>query len=177
MNDDITIRLLEAQDWELFRAIRLEALAESPQFFGSSYAQENQFTEQQWQERVYQHNRTAHFGLFRGENIIGLTGIVLDRDDPAGRTALLIASYIQPAYRRRGLSDLLYQARIDWAKKHPSIDKIVVSHRSDNVASQHANQRHGFVYTHTTARGWHDGKTADEIYYQRIIAKERHETV
>jgi RimJ/RimL family protein N-acetyltransferase len=177
MNDAIHIRQLDHDDWELFRTIRLRALADTPQFFGASYAQEIQFSEQQWQERVHQHNRIAHFGLFADKHIIGLTGIVLDRDDPSDRTALLIASYILPTYRRRGLSDLLYQARINWAKRHPTVEKIVVSHRFDNEASRRANQRHGFVYTHSITRGWHDGKTADEIFHQHTMTKARHETV
>ena len=82
--------------------------------------------------------------LFDDETPIGMTSISIDREDLTGKTALLWGSWLAPEYRGKGLSDLMYQSRINWAKAQPNVEKIIVSHRASNLASKYANQKHGF---------------------------------
>jgi len=64
---------------------------------------------------------------------------------------------------------LMYQARINWAKEQPTVEKIIVSHRASNLLSKYANQKHGFVLTHNNEKVWIDGATEDEIFYELKI--------
>ena len=66
---------------------------------------------------------------------------------------------------------MMYKARINWAKEHPTIERIIVSHRASNVASKYANQKHGFVFTRTHEKVWSDGKTEDEVCYELKVEK------
>ena len=68
-----SIRLFLPEDLQLYRAIRLEALQLEPGMFGSNYAREASFTDQQWLDRINGHNSDC-FGLFYGNQLIGVTG-------------------------------------------------------------------------------------------------------
>ena len=113
----------------------------------------------------------AIFGLFGGGKIIGMTGIAIDRNDPTKKQALLWGSWLEPGFRGKGLSDMMYRARIEWARAHPTCEKIVVSHRASNEASKRANQKHGFVFTHKTPKEWPDGGIEDDIFYELPLKK------
>jgi RimJ/RimL family protein N-acetyltransferase len=161
----ISIRQLEENDWRQFSRIRLTALQTDPSVFGSNYESESIFTESDWRSRL-QSDDSAIFMIFDGETPIGMTGVSVFRDDPARRTAIFWGSWLAPAYRRKGLSDLIYGARLEWAKARSGIERIIVSHRASNLASKYANQKHGFVFTRTHEKIWTDGKLEDEVCYE-----------
>ena len=48
------IRPLLADDWPLYRSLRLRALRDSPDAFGSTFAAEAQRTDADWQARAHQ---------------------------------------------------------------------------------------------------------------------------
>ncbi len=110
------------------------------------------------------------FGLFAGDDLIGITGVVTDRDDPTGKTAVLVMSYIRPAYRGRGLTAQLYEARLNWIASQPQFTRTIVSHRASNEASARAIRRHGFTVIDRMPRTWPDGTTEDEVRYTRAAS-------
>jgi RimJ/RimL family protein N-acetyltransferase len=161
----VSIRQLSENEWRILAAVRLKALRSDPSVFGSNFESESKFTEKDWRIRL-QSDDSAIFIIFDDQIPIGMTGVSVFRDDPAKRTAIFWGSWIEPRFRRQGLSNLLYQARIEWAKAHPIIERIIVSHRASNVASKFANQKHGFVFTRTHEKVWTDGKIEDEVCYE-----------
>jgi RimJ/RimL family protein N-acetyltransferase len=169
---NISIRQLTADDWREFSRVRLKALKSDPLVFGSSYEKESQFAEADWRSRLQQTADSAVFMLFAGEMPIGITGVSVFRDDPTGKTAMLWGSWLEPDFRGKGLSELIYQARLDWAKRHPNVKRIIVSHRASNLASKYANQKHGFTFTRTHEKVWSDGATEDEVCYELYIKPE-----
>lgn len=174
MGEDISIRKLTGEDWQIFSALRLQALLECPDKFGSPLAVEEKYTPEEWQAWLNRETG-AMFSLFDGQKMIGTTGIVTDWDAPSG--AVMIASYILPEYRGRGLSYYFYQARIDWAKHYPAWTKITVGHREGNEASRRANQRHGFSYVRREPHNWPDGITADILWYELSLMPLRNDVV
>ncbi|MGI8884572.1 MAG: GNAT family N-acetyltransferase [Pyrinomonadaceae bacterium] len=162
---NISIRQLTENDWREFSQIRLKALQKDPSVFGSNYEKESLMPEAEWRNRL-QAKDNAIFLIYEDETPIGMTCISIDRDDPTRKTALLWGSWLAPDFRCKGLSELMYRTRINWAKNQPTVEKIIVSHRASNVASKYANQKHGFVLTHKTEKVWTDGATEDEIFYE-----------
>lgn len=161
MQDKTTyyIRQFTIADKEIYKQIRLESLQREPAVFGSSYKREVAFEETEWENRLNNPN-SGSFGLYYGDILIGTTGILI----PQPGTALLIASYIRKEHRGKGLSRLLYQTRIDWARNQ-GIKSIVVSHRKSNLLSRAANQHFGFRYTHEEMTTWPDGQEEENVYY------------
>jgi RimJ/RimL family protein N-acetyltransferase len=169
MSMNISIRQLKEDDWREFSQVRLKALKTDPRVFGSNYEKESQFTEADWRDRLQDTKDVAIFMLFAGETPIGITGVSVFRDDSTGKTALLWGSWLEPDFRGKGLSELMYRARIEWAKRHPNVNRIIVSHRASNTASKYANQKHGFKFTRTHEKVWTDGATEDEVCYELYI--------
>lgn len=157
-----SIKKFSADDVAAYKAIRLEALQNDPGMFGNSYELEATFTEIQWLERV-EYPGTGRFGLYAGDELIGITGIITEHYEYG--IAYMTQSYIRRQYRGKGLSRLLYEARFSWAKEN-NIRQLIIGHRSDNRASQFANQRYGFIYTHSEEKAWPDGVIADMRYYK-----------
>jgi len=76
-------------------------------------------------------------------------------------------SFIAPAYRGRGLSRLLYDARLAWIKARPRFKRVILSHAVSNEASRRAHRRYGFVLTDTVALA---GLAAEpEEYYEIAV--------
>ncbi len=165
---DITIRRLTEDDWVEFSQVRLKALQTDPEVFGSNYEKESQMTEAEWRRHL-QTDDSAIFMIFANETPIGMTGVSVFREDATNKTAIFWGSWLEPRFRGKGLSTLMYQARINWAKQHLTVERLVVSHRASNLASKYANQKHGFVTTRKNEKVWTDGATEDEIFYELKI--------
>jgi ribosomal protein S18 acetylase RimI-like enzyme len=139
----IVVREITADDWELMRDVRLAALAESPSAFGSSYAREVAFTEEQWRGRISERSVTffAHeaTSLAPGVRIRGRTALTDSlasslTEEPAGAAsagkepaglagvyvedgaANLVSMWVRPAARGLGAGKALVEAAAAWAK-------------------------------------------------------------
>ena len=160
-NRSYIIKQFEASQLERYKCMRLEALKLEPGMFGSAYATESNFTAEQWRHRVV-NNNSACFGLYHQDELIGITGIVADREDVT--RGLMTQSYIRKAYRGRGLTGLLYDARITWARAH-GLQTLRIGHKESNLPSKAANQRHGFHFVYREPGNWPDGSIEDTLYY------------
>jgi RimJ/RimL family protein N-acetyltransferase len=164
----ITIRALQPDEWERFRAFRLAALQAAPGVFGTHHAEALQRPEAVWRSTIGGRSNQA-FGLFDGDALIGITAVFRWAEDPSGNTAILAGSFIDAAYRGRGLSRLLYDARLAWIRQQRHFTRVVVAHRLSNEASRRANRHYGFVEFGRVPRDWPDGATEDEIFYELTI--------
>lgn len=138
---EFTIISLDAEDWTLYKAIRLEALLKYPNFFCPSRNEVN-FSKNDWLERIVNPNGCI-FGLFLNSDIIGVTSIV--RDNSVSTTAHLTQSYIKPPFQKKGLSKLLYKSRISWAIDQANIKLLTFDVDEDNLSSQSACKEFGFT--------------------------------
>lgn len=166
MNEtNYTIRLFSPTEVAAYKAIRLEALLQEPGVYGNSYAMEAAMPAEDWADRVINplHGR---FGLYHDAELIGLTGIIINKDKRD--EAYMTQSYIRKPYRGRGLSKMLYDARLQWARER-GVKRLEISHKESNTASKVANQKYGFTYTRRETRNWPDGSTEDNLVYELFL--------
>lgn len=104
-----TVRVTE-DDWRLLRSVRLAALAEAPDAFGSSHAEEASFVEGDWREWI---RDWATFLAVRGDQAVGLAA-GLATDDPGERR--LIAMWVDPEHRCHAVAASLVDAVRRWAR-------------------------------------------------------------
>lgn len=68
----VVLTRVEPEDWQRLREVRLAALAESPEMFGSTWAKEQAFDEPEWRRRAA---RPATFLASRGGVDVGIAGV------------------------------------------------------------------------------------------------------
>ncbi|MFA6150657.1 MAG: GNAT family N-acetyltransferase [Chitinophagaceae bacterium] len=164
-----TIKAFQYKDVSAYKFIRLEALKNEPGNFGNSFQLESAYSDQQWLDRVTNPNGVC-FGLYTEDDLIGITSIIITNTEMPDE-AYMTQSYIRKDYRNQGLSKILYEERIKWARDR-KLKKLIIGHRESNQSSKHANQKFGFKYTHQEDRTWPDGATEPMLYYELILKDE-----
>ncbi|GAA2144924.1 GNAT family N-acetyltransferase [Actinomadura napierensis] len=137
-----TVRLLEVEDWSLYRSVRLTSLADAPEAFCSTLAREEAFTPDVWRDRLSARN------TYLAETADGPGGLVAVVPEEDG-TAELVGMWVAPAARGRGVGDLLVRAALDWTAEHglPELRLWVVE---GNRRAERLYSRHGFARTGDT---------------------------
>ena len=85
------LKRFDASRWTDYRSIRLDALKSHPDLFTPS-RDEFAFSKEDWLQRLTD-PKVAIFGLYFDERVVGLTGVVTDRNDDS--RAVLVMSYIK----------------------------------------------------------------------------------
>ena len=110
------IRAVVAGDAEKLKQLRLRALADSPDAFGSSLEIELAYPESEWADlarRSESADELAVFAAVAGERWLGMAaGRWYDRDE---RVAGLWGMWVDPAARGSGLGARLVSAVDEWA--------------------------------------------------------------
>jgi GNAT superfamily N-acetyltransferase len=135
------VREVVEDDWELLRDVRLSALGESPYAFGSTYAREVAFTEEQWRARIGSRGVTF-FGFLPGvPEPAGLSGVFT-----AEGVADLVSMWVRPSARGRGVGEALIEAPADWAKRR-DYDTLYLWVTESNAPARRLYERSGFTAT------------------------------
>lgn len=153
------------EDAMRYKAIRLEALQLEADKFSNSYAMEAAYPDAHWHGRL-DNPKSAFWGLYAGNELVGLTGIAIQPDRPD--TAYMGQSYIRKEHRGKKLSRMLYDARIAWARGH-GLKRLTIGHRAINASSKAAIQHFGFCYTHSETRLWPPDNLPDDILYYELL--------
>src|SRR5208283_2146346 len=111
-----TIRPLTAADLPDFRAVRLDALRLHPRAYGSSYAEEIDYTLDDFSAR-WPGPPGVMLGGFSGDRLIGITGLhVLPRVKQRHK-GFIYTVYVDRAFRGCGLAAGLVEAAITAARQ------------------------------------------------------------
>jgi ribosomal protein S18 acetylase RimI-like enzyme len=157
----MNVRRASPGDEPVLRALRLEALTDAPEAFGSTYAREHARTTADWQR-----------WMVPGVTLIvedagvprGLVAGVPDRDDSA--VVHLMAMWVHPLLRSRGAADALVAALLRWALDRGA-QRMQLMVISSNERAQRFYARQGFRLTGDQATRERDG--AVEIQMERPL--------
>jgi ribosomal protein S18 acetylase RimI-like enzyme len=131
------VQILRVDDWRLWRHLRLQALAESPDMYGSTLAERTGAgdTEDRWRQRfsAVPLNIVVHCDGVPA-------GIVGTYEQPGG-TVELISMWVARAARGRGVGDAAVQAVLNWAGGRD----VVLSVKTHNRPAIALYERNGFV--------------------------------
>jgi GNAT superfamily N-acetyltransferase len=117
MTDAPTIRAFSGDEWRVYRDLRLRALADSPDAFGSTLTEETGRLDAEWARRLAS-SADSRVDLplvaeVRGE-LIGLAWGRIDTSDPD--VAVLYQMWVAPNHRGVGVGHMLLDAVIAWAR-------------------------------------------------------------
>ena len=137
---EIVIRRLAAADWAAFREVRLKALRDAPEAFGSTAADAEKLDQAEWRRRLEQR---AVFLAEVSRQRVGLAAGI--SGDQAGE-AELISMWVAPAWRGQGVGDRLVDAVLVWvAGEGFTTVRLWVAKGNARAAGLYA--RHGFAPT------------------------------
>lgn len=133
----IEVRLLTADDWKVWRDLRLRSLADAPDAFGSTLARERAFTEETWRQRA------------AGNAVIALvdgTPAALGAwFEPDPETAHIVAMWTAPEFRGRGIAVLVLDALV--ASGRAAGLRVMLDVARGNSVARSLYERYGFVAT------------------------------
>ncbi len=162
----ISVRALNERDGNAFKAIRLEALRNEGNYFGTSYEEERKMIAEQWRRRCKRTGDQCLFGLFHDDNLVGIMAATKWSGDPEGKTVLWGSAYVRGVHRGKGLAAPLYEARRDWSIQNPNFDQAVFFIRDGNERSTEIHKKQGAEHTHDEPKRWADGTVAVAHWYK-----------
>ena len=119
----VTITQLTPDNWEEYKEIRLKALLDDPQAFGSTYEDESKFTDIQWQERP--NNQHTVILLARDDTrTIGMVGIHWEEYEKLSHVAHIWGMFVDKDYRGQGIGRQLMEEIEKKAREKSITEKI-----------------------------------------------------
>jgi GNAT superfamily N-acetyltransferase len=140
----IVVRRIRADEAEVLRSIRLAALADSPDAFGSTLERELDFTDDVWQARSAESSTSARSATFLAWNADEPIGIVGGHDE--GHVVELVSMWTAPAARRSGVGRQLVEATVAWAATL-EVDAVELWVMRGNDAAHQLYESMGFEVT------------------------------
>ena len=165
----IDLRVLTPDDWPAWRELRLAALAEAPQAFGSRLAdwQGEGDREQRWRDRLGIPGSFNVIAVLNGQPAGMASGV--PAEDSAG-AAELISMWVSPAARGRGVGDRLVRAVEDWARQAGAwVLKLAVTEGNDNAIALY--RRCGFADTGELGDLMPDGVRREHVMAKSLTTR------
>lgn len=136
----LEVRRLTADEWPLFREIRLRSLIDAPDAYGSTLPREQAFTEADWRERM----GSSPVLVLDGDRSVAMGAGW--RQEPGW--TMVVGMWTDPAYRGRGLAGQILDALVETARAEDR--RVCLWVTQGNAAARSSYERYGFVPTGET---------------------------
>jgi GNAT superfamily N-acetyltransferase len=138
----VRIQVLSAEDWTVWREVRLRSLADAPEAFGSKLAdwQGDNDREDRWRERL--DNVAFNAVAVAGGQVVGTVGGM--HCGGSTDSVELISMWVSPEVRGTGVGDALIGAVVEWALSESTVELVLAVRRSNSPARA-LYERTGFV--------------------------------
>ena len=114
----LEIRRFRPQEWRQYRDVRLRALQDAPNAFGSTFAIERDKPDDYWMARLESAAQSSEQLPLAAEQDGRLVGLVWGVVDPQNPEAIhVIQMWVDPGARGKGCGFKLLDAVIRWAKE------------------------------------------------------------
>jgi RimJ/RimL family protein N-acetyltransferase len=140
---DTRVSRLSEDDWAVFAALRLRALADAFGDDHEQYRHEQRFGETEWRYRIAEH---TPFAAWHNGRPVGMIAAHRDGDD----TVYLYSLWLDPTARGHGIAAELLTATLDWARSLRA-RSVHLRVAVDNAAARSVYERFGFTAQETTA--------------------------
>ncbi len=158
----VTVEPVIPDDWRRWRDLRLAALRDAPEAFGSSYADWRDADEQRWRERI---SAPGHLMVASLDGApVGMVGY----GEPRAGVVELISMWVQPDARGRGVGDALVETVVERARA-VGAGTVELCVMEGNEPAERLYSRHGFTRTGAERPGPPGGSTGTQIVMSRPV--------
>ncbi|HVU21203.1 MAG TPA: GNAT family N-acetyltransferase [Rhizomicrobium sp.] len=156
----IAVRLMGPEDYESFRALRLESLHELPANFAADPDQEAAMPKEEWLRRLAS---ASSFGGFIDGRLSGMVVFSRPSRPKLAHTGDIGAMYVRASAQGTGLADALMTALL----KHAAtvVEQVQLTVNAENARAIRFYQRHGFRQIGIIPRSLHIG----DRYYDDML--------
>jgi len=137
----IQIQQLKPSQWKILKEIRLKALKDTPDAFGSTIEKEIIYTEADWKQKLSRQDCKTIIAYSEDSIPVGIAV-----GAPYGDDAGLFAMWVDSKQRGKGIGSLLIDTIITWAEEKQS-NAIRLDVTDHNHAAITLYQAKGFVKT------------------------------
>ncbi len=160
------IRLLTEKDWQIWKALRLEALQNSPESLASSYEEEIGCSQKEWEDKL---TKSDVFGAFIDNKLIAGAGFHRLNRLKTMHRGDLFAMYVMPEYRGQGIASQLIETVINHARS--LVIQLHLSCVTNNESAVKLYQKHGFKIYGTEPRSLKIGSQFFDEYLMLLELK------
>ena len=140
------IRQFETTEWQVYKDLRLNALKESPEAFGSVYENAVKYEDINWRNRLAHASAENDFPMVAlvGDEFAGLGWVMVE--PPENDVAHLYQMWVDPSFRRLGLGRALVESSINWARNR-GVKSMLLEVTSGDRPARRLYDSLGFVPT------------------------------
>jgi len=164
------IRSIEMSDLAAFKALRLEALKNHPEAFGTDYHESLGEPDSNWIERVRDSVNSDTNCLFLADaedELAGMLGVFRSRGAKNRHAGTVWGVYVRPAYRGQKLVDRMMHEALEWCTQRGI--RIVRLSATNSTAAVRCYLRCGFVVYGVSP----EEIRVDETYYDEVLMYRR----
>lgn len=163
------LRVLTEDDAQRYWPLRLRALRDEPDAFGSSYDEVKDRPLAEVAERLRPHLEPPEaftLGAFAGEELVGTVTLTREPRRKVAHKATITGMYVAPAARGQGIGKALLVEAIARARGFAGLEQIMLSVVSTNTTARGLYEGLGFEsFGHEPHALKQDGQYLDEDYY------------
>ena len=138
---------IRAGQWRILKDVRLRALEEAPNAFGTTLSEGQERTDRDWQDMARDHatlSDRAYFMAYVGDNPCGMAGCYRTASD----IVMLTAMWVAPEFRGQKIGEQIVRAVIKWAREGGAT--MLEAWVSENNPTRFFYQKTGFEETRLT---------------------------
>ena len=163
---NVKIKILNVDESNDFRTIRLSALEKSPEMFGSTYIAEVNKPLGFFEDCL---SSSTVFGAYHENRIIGLATLTQENGVKFSHKASLSSVFIEPEFQQKGVASNLLSAVIEHSKKY--VEQILLTVADDNKPAIRLYKKFGFETYGIEIQAMKDnGRYIDEILMKRFMS-------
>ncbi|RWA66273.1 MAG: N-acetyltransferase [Mesorhizobium sp.] len=162
----MALKLLDPDDVEIFKRIRLEALRAAPEAFASSAADWESLPDEEWRRRLANNPVVVSF---QGQEPIGLMGLMRQQASKMAHRATIVMVYLRGSERGGGHAVAMLNLPLDHARAL-GIRQVELAVSAENPAAMRFYLREGFHQIGCIPGGFlHEGREIDEVVMARRL--------
>ncbi len=164
------IRELTEADAEPYRALRLRALREDPEGFGTTYEEAAARTLEHTASRLRataESSDDVTLGAFDGETLVGMVTLIRDDGAKDRHKASVFAMYVAEEERGRGIGRALMETAIAHARQIVGLEQLHLAAVTTNAPARHLYLSLGFL---TYGIEPHALKQGDRYWDEELLA-------
>ncbi len=139
------VRPFRAEEWRLYRDLRLAALADSPDAFASILALEQPRPDMEWEKQLADGVGSPTDLPLVAEHDGEPCGFVWVRlEPPAYNTARLYATWVSPHHRRVGVGEVLIETAVNWVWEM-GVGEVTLAVTCGDTPAYRLYSRAGFI--------------------------------